>query len=397
MNEVVIAYITDDNYVMPTIVSINSAIMNKNESSIYKIFIIGVSINEENKKIINEFISKNINDKIYLSILHFNQHYDFDDTHPYVTSAALFKFDIANILSDFDKVLYIDCDTIVLKDLAELFSININEYYAAAVKDFIANETLKQHFPLGVKDYFNSGVMLLNSKLLRDNNVKELLLDYKINKDRRHFMDQDCFNFIFNNKVKFIKPKYNYMRTNSNYDKILLDKFFECDTSEDIIILHITWLKPWSKNVAEEKYFYDFWNYYQHTDYFKNNPIWAVNKISEQKVKSLDNHINKRLEEINNDIRNIYLQLEDLNNKIINELNDLRSKVNNLEIENNKRYSENWIKFFGVYNNKEYIFIYIFFIKFSIRMTEKNIKNISWFIPVRKWRDNLRNKFRSYL
>ena len=136
MNEVVIAYITDDNYIMPTIVSITSAIMNKKESSIYKIFIIGVSINNENKKIIEEFISKNINDKIYLNILHFNQHYNFDDSHPYVTSAAIFKFDIANILSDYDKVLYIDCDTIILKDLTELFEINLNDYYVAVVKDF---------------------------------------------------------------------------------------------------------------------------------------------------------------------------------------------------------------------------------------------------------------------
>lgn len=56
MNEVVIAYITNDNYVMPTIVSITLAIMNKNEISIYKINIIGVSINEENKKIIISII-----------------------------------------------------------------------------------------------------------------------------------------------------------------------------------------------------------------------------------------------------------------------------------------------------------------------------------------------------
>ena len=394
MNEVVIAYITDDNYVMPTIVSITSAIMNKNESSIYKIYIIGVSVNEENKKIIDIFIEKNINDKIYIEILHFNQHYNFDDTHPYVTSAAIFKFDIANILSDYNKVLYIDCDTIVLKDLSELFNIDINDYYAAAVKDFIANEILKQHLPLGIKNYFNSGVMLLNAKLLRENNIKELLLDYKINKDRRHFMDQDCFNFIFNSKVIFIKPKYNYMRTNSSYDKTVLDNFFECDTSEDIVILHITWLKPWNENVTEEKYFYDFWNYYQYTDYFNNNPIWAINKIAEQKVKSLDNSINKRLEEINNNIRNIYLKLEDLNNKIINEVNYLKNKVNDFEIENDKKCSENWIKLFGIYNNREYIFIYIFFIKFSVRITEKNIKNISWWIPVKKWRDNFRNKFR---
>ena len=146
MNEVVIAYITDDNYVMPTIVSITSAIMNKNESSIYKILIIGVSINNENKKsrfiknnksnkIIEEFISKNINDKIYIEILHFNQYYNFDNIN-YITSTAIFKFDIANILLDYDKVLYLDCDTIILKDLTELFEINLNDYYAAVVKDY---------------------------------------------------------------------------------------------------------------------------------------------------------------------------------------------------------------------------------------------------------------------
>ena len=77
-------------------------------------------------------MSKNINYKTYLNILHFN----FDDSNPYVTSAAIFKFDIANILSDYNKVLYIDCDTIILKDLTELFEINLNDYYVAVVKDF---------------------------------------------------------------------------------------------------------------------------------------------------------------------------------------------------------------------------------------------------------------------
>lgn len=363
MNEVAIAYITDDNYVMPTIVSITSAIMNKNKNSIYKIHIIGVSINEENKKIFDEFISKNINDKIYIEILYFKQHYNFDNSHTYLTSAAIFKFDIANILSDYDKVLYIDCDTIVLKDLTEVFSININEYYAAVVKDYIGSEIQHLQLSLGTKHYFNSGVMLLNTKILRENNIKELLLDYR-NKNNDELMDQNTLNAIFNDKVKFIKPKYNYMRTYSSYDKTSLDKFFECDTGEDIVILHITWLKPWNENVADEKYFYDFWNYYQYTDYFKNNPLWLINKISEQKTKSIENKIN-----------------------------EINEKLNILKTEANKKYSENWIKLFGIYNNKEYIFIYIFFIKFSIKINDKNIKNISWWIPIRKWRDNFRNKF----
>ena len=396
MNEVVIAYITDDNYVMPTIVSITSAIMNKNESSIYKIYIIGVSINEENKKILNKFIEKNINDKTYIGILHFNQAYGFvKNNHPYVTSAIIYKFDIANILSDFDKVLYIDCDTIVLKDLSELFNIDTNGYYTAAVKDYYIMEILKYNEKLGVKNYFNAGVMLLNAKLLRAEKTKEKLLEHLINNENQLFFEQCTFNYIFNGKIKFIHPKYNYIiDTIRQVDTKTISEFYNSDINEPIVIMHLAGPKPFNKDMPYINYFYDFYYYYQYTDYFKNNPIWAINKIAEQKVKSLDNNINKRLEEINNNIRNIYLKLEDLNNKIINEVNYLKNKVNDFEIENDKKCSENWIKLFGIYNNREYIFIYIFFIKFSVRITEKNIKNISWWIPVKKWRDNFRNKFR---
>ena len=102
-------------------------------------------------------------------------------------------------------------------------------------------------------------------------------------------------------------------------------------------------------------YFYDFYYYYQYTDYFKNNPLWLIEIISEQKL----NLINK--------------------------------KLNVIEV--NKKYSENWIKFFGIYNNSDYIFIYIFFIKFTIKINEKNINKLAWWITVRKWRDNFRNKF----
>lgn len=362
MNEVVTAYITDDNYVMPTIVSITSAVMNKNENSIYKIYIIGVAINDENKKIFDEFISKNIKSKIHIEILHFKQHYNFDNSHLYVTSAAIFKFDIANILQDYDKVLYLDCDTIILKDLTELFNIDILNYYAAIVKDYYVMIRDKHNKKIGIENYFNSGVMLLNTKILRLENIRDKLIDYKINGYNR-FMDQDAFNFIFNNKVKFIHTKYNYIMDwfgNVNVDRKVLLEFYNDDINEPAVIMHLAGPKPWN-NDTSYNYFYDFWNYYQYTDYFKNNPLWLINKISEQKTKSLENKIN-----------------------------EINQKINILE----KKYSENWIKLFGIYNNRDYIFIYIFFIKFTIKMNEKNIKNISWWIPVKKWRDNFRKKFR---
>ena len=364
MNEVIIAYITDDNYVMPTIVSITSAIMNKNENSIYKIYIIGVSVNNGNKKILNEFIAKNINDRIHIEILHFNQHYNFVLEYSYLTSAAIFKFDIANILSDCDKILYIDCDTIILKDLTELFNIDINEYYAAVVKDYYVMEILKYNEKICIKNYFNSGVMLLNTKVLRENNVREILLDYR-NKNYDMFMEQDTLNCIFNGKTKFIHPKYNYIiDTIQKIDSNILSEFYEADINEPVVIMHLAGPKPFIKDMPYIDYFYYFYQYYQYTDYFKNNPIWAINKIAEQKVKSLENKINE--------------------------------KLNILETEANKKYSENWVRLFGIYNTREYLIFYFFGIKISFRMNEERVNKLAWWIPFKKLRENFRNKFRSY-
>lgn len=48
---------------------------------------------------------------------------------------AFIKFEIGNILKDIDKVLYIDGDTLILKDLYNLYNIDISNVYCACVKD----------------------------------------------------------------------------------------------------------------------------------------------------------------------------------------------------------------------------------------------------------------------
>ncbi|MCK7489743.1 MAG: hypothetical protein MZU79_05535 [Anaerotruncus sp.] len=90
----------------------------------------------------------------------------------YVTSAAYLKFDLPDLIPNQDKVLYLDGDIIIQKDLSDLFEINIKDYYAGAVKDIglIDND-------LNIKNYFNSGVMLLNLKLMRENNASTALLN----------------------------------------------------------------------------------------------------------------------------------------------------------------------------------------------------------------------------
>ena len=56
-----------------------------------------------------------------------------------------------------------------------------------------------------------------------------------------------------------------------------------------------------------------------------------------------------------------------------------------------------WFSFFNIYNNSNILKIVIFGIKIIIKMTPEKINRIAWWIPVKKLRDNFRNKFNSKL
>ena len=50
-NEVCIELHTDDNYVIPTIITITSILQNKNKNSIYKIRVLGNNLSLENENL----------------------------------------------------------------------------------------------------------------------------------------------------------------------------------------------------------------------------------------------------------------------------------------------------------------------------------------------------------
>ncbi len=236
-NNISIVYICDEKYVMPTCVSIQSIYENR-KVSVYDIYIIGVDLSQKSKNRIKSIKLSGIN----IHLLEFeNKYKDLNTNHVYVSKAALFKFDIPNILPDLDKVLYLDGDTIVLDDLSELFNTDITEYYAGVVRDFPAYYVRKDYEEVGLYDYFNSGVMLMNLNNLRNNKIPEKLLEYKLQSNSTRYMDQDCFNVIFSGHIKFLDPKYNYM--SSHVD--LYKKFYLKDGKP--VIVHFASSKPWEK------------------------------------------------------------------------------------------------------------------------------------------------------
>ena len=54
----------------------------------------------------------------------------------------------------------------------------------------------------------------------------------------------------------------------------------------------------------------------------------------------------------------------------------------------------NWFTLFGISNNNEYLRLTLFGIKFTFKINKDIVNKLAWWIPIRKWRDNFRNKLK---
>lgn len=271
-----IVYLCDDNYAMPTIVSMTSLILNKNNDSIYNIHILCDNVKKENIDKMVSLEKKNIQIDI---VMVDSKNYDgLEKKYSSVSKSALLKFSIAKYLEKIDRVLYIDGDTIILKDLSNLCNLDLTEFYAAVVKDGPKDNIVggKKHQYYGENSYFNSGMMLLNLSKIRKEGIVERLINYRLN-EYNYFMDQDAFNMVFKNKVMYLGLEYDFMLhlisyINSSFSLKQLINYYNLqqyetidELFENIAIIHYTFEKPW-------KYFdipfNEIW-----MKYFKASPI----------------------------------------------------------------------------------------------------------------------------
>jgi lipopolysaccharide biosynthesis glycosyltransferase len=280
LTKVSIAFICDSNYVIPTVVAITSLICNKNPDTYYDIYLIAAELSETEIGTFDEFRGSKID--IHIIRVSLEKIAGIRKSF-YITATACFKFDLPNLIPHQDKVLYLDSDILIQKDLSDLFEININDYYAGVIKDIVMMDN-----DLNIKNYFNSGVMLLNLNLLRNENMPATLLNTRRSSSHFTYMDQDCFNVLFEKKVKLLPMKYNcfynfFLRFMNKYTIDYINKCFGTeyssydDIKKDSYILHlIAWDKPWiyrNSVLARE------WE-----EYFKKSPL-KHQKLKRKSIK----------------------------------------------------------------------------------------------------------------
>ena len=186
-------------------------------------------------------------------------------TDPRYSEAASYRLLLPDLLPEYDKVAYMDCDVVVRNDIAELYrSTDLGDNYLGVVYEAAIEGQAARWEAIGcdAERYFNSGFLLMNlEQMRRDGIVDKFLEASKV--DYLEFPDQDVLNQVCGGRVLPLSPIYNSIRTfflpqyKSDFLAVYDEAAWEAVQSGGTI--HYTGGKPWNLFTVK---FGEWWTVY---------------------------------------------------------------------------------------------------------------------------------------
>ncbi len=207
----VIAYASDDRYAMQTGVSLYSFLLHNTDVE-WLIYIFSDGITEDNKKKLKWIASKFSCEIRVIEIPDLNQLAGNKLAVAHWAKAAYCRIFFEDLVpKEIKKVLYLDCDTIIVANLDDIFKEDMDAYPCAAVLD--AGSAFKKEHGFKRKDYyFNTGVLLVNLEYWRKHNILQYFIEEFNHRNGNSIdVDQSYINCILKNKIKKLHPRYNVM------------------------------------------------------------------------------------------------------------------------------------------------------------------------------------------
>lgn len=279
-----IALCTDENYSYPCGVCITSILENnKEEECNFYILTSGLKPKtcQKFKYLENKYKQKITIIKISEQALN---NLKASDRFP---RSIYFRFLLPEIL-ECDKVLYLDCDIIVTTNISKLWNTDIQEYACGVIEDQMSDCITMRNRISKYRDYFNSGVLLINLNYWRKHKISSRLTDFIFkNPDMCLYPDQDALNYILGDQVLFLKYEYNYQELfYRSKGSLHLHKTKWCDLlpegSIPTIIHYTAEIKPWHKGCSHP--LKSMFTKYKIKSPWKNNKLKSRYKFLEKVI-----------------------------------------------------------------------------------------------------------------
>ena len=170
-------------------------------------------------------------------------------TSGHLTEATYYRLLLPELLPrSVRRVIYLDCDLVVRRDVAELWQCDLGQHSTAAVLEPRAHH----HRDVGLRsetDYFNAGVLLLDLSAWREQHIHRRALEFATKfPGHLRYHDQDALNHVLDGRWQRLDSRWNqqfkfFVHTSR---RLKLDRALVRRVRHDPFIIHFTTAsKPW--------------------------------------------------------------------------------------------------------------------------------------------------------
>lgn len=253
LREMDVVFATDENYVKQTCVAMESILLVADAEDKYNFWIMtDREVERRNERYfvalekkyrncsVNYICMDGLFKKVYTPIKH-------------ITRPTYFRLLLPELLK-VDRCIYLDSDIIVCQNIAELFTVSMEEFEIAGViaPAYQRPEEAKIQYAekINIPDmdtYINAGMLVMNLTLMRKNGFVEKAM--QLTEIDFPASDQDIINKVSFGKIKKLPFKYNFQGTRVDEEEEFRSFFSEEEWSESqnnpCIIHYSTSMKPW--------------------------------------------------------------------------------------------------------------------------------------------------------
>lgn len=206
----------DDRYVPYLDVAIISLVSHASPENDYVITILNTEISEENKAVLRKHETENV------KIVFYDVQEMLEPVRKqlpemfYFGVAAFFRLFIETAFPQYDKAVYLDCDVVLLNDVANLYDVELGDSLVGAVYEQNTDRSpaftnyVEEIIGIPSHTYFNSGVMVMNLREFRQFGVQKrflwMLTTYNFDSLAP---DQEYLNVICHGRVKYLPTGWN--------------------------------------------------------------------------------------------------------------------------------------------------------------------------------------------
>lgn len=269
-NKVIVACTCDNNYSQHCAVMLESLFYNRSKQTIIDVYLFNNKLSDTNKHRIKTIAKKYLQNLKFINIKPPSIIDNIKIHEKHISVNAYYKVLIPKMIDQkVKRVLILDSDIVVKKDLYKLYSTKLHRNIIGATEDPYFDRFKELGIPKKY-GYFNSGVLLVDIKKWNKQNISNKVINYAVNNNIIiKNAEQDPLNKILYQKRQSISFIYNQQTILHAYknNKLKVSKREYQNAINDPAIIHFTSSsKPWqlaSNHPQKDQY----WKYLVQTPY----------------------------------------------------------------------------------------------------------------------------------